>query len=93
MDQAVCWPSHCLIASAVALLLVGPGVPIPQPLPDRRQGGVLPQQLPAQEVLRSEGATFSCLHSYIQSIYLWATCAEQGNNVKWQVPEGWTLNK
>lgn len=68
------------------------GVPIPQPLPDRRQGGVLPEQLP-HEVLQTEGATYSWLHSYVQSIYLHTTCAEQGNNTPWKVPAGWNMQK
>lgn len=74
------------------LLLTTSGAPIPQPLPDRRQGGQLPEQLP-HEVLQSEGATFSWLHSYVQSIYLHATCAAQGNNAAWKAPPGWSMQK
>lgn len=54
---------------------------------------MLPQQLQAQEVLRSEGATFSWLHSYVQSIYLFATCEAEGNKAPWKVPPGWNMQK
>lgn len=70
-----------------------PGVPIPQPLPDMRQNGHLPQTLPAGQVLSTEGATYSWLHSQVQRVYLYASCAEQGNHAAWQPPAGWQLQK
>lgn len=69
------------------------GAPIPQPLADRRENGQLPETFPVQDTLKSEGATFSWLHSHIQRLYLWATCAEQGNHAEWQAPHGWDLQK
>jgi hypothetical protein len=101
-------PLRCtLISSAASLDLITahthspgstctvcpPGAPIPQPLPDRRVNGQLPKSFKAADILPAEGATYSWLHSVIQNIYLWASCAEQGSNVKWQGPTGWTLNK
>jgi hypothetical protein len=69
------------------------GVPIPQPLPDRRQQGQLPQTFRAGDVLLTEGATLSWLHNQIQRIYLWAPCAEMGNHAAYQAPAGWQLQK
>lgn len=82
--------SPCVFLSAMD---AAAGVPLPQPLPNRRQGGQLPLRFSAHEVLATEGATYSWLHNQVQRLYLHAPCAEQGNHAAWQPPPGWQLQK
>lgn len=89
-DKALTLPAHGL---KHICMCVPAGVPVPQPLPDRRQQGQLPQTLRAGDVLKTEGATLSWLHNQIQRIYLWAPCAEMGNHAAYQAPAGWQLQK